>query len=111
MALEKSGVDTSGFDQMYPKRRCYPGFNHSPKHILAAQELADWLRTRTDLVGEVKTYKNVTSGHFGGKKGIVFVRNGWGPTDHIDLWNGTEMKGGDPSYFSLGKEVWFWNLS
>jgi len=41
VALEKSGVDTSSFDTMFPNRRCYPGFKHSPKHILAAQQLAD----------------------------------------------------------------------
>ncbi|CAM4337788.1 T6SS effector amidase Tae4 family protein [Pseudoalteromonas ostreae] len=41
VALEKAGVDTSSFDTMYPQRRCYPGLKHSPKHILAAQELAN----------------------------------------------------------------------
>ena len=37
VALEKSGVDTSSFDSMYPQRRCYPGLKHNPGHILAAQ--------------------------------------------------------------------------
>ncbi|WP_244614349.1 type VI secretion system amidase effector protein Tae4 [Elizabethkingia argenteiflava] len=35
----------------------------------------------------------------------------WGPTDHIDLWNGYEMKGGEASFLSRGVEIWFWRLS
>lgn len=111
VALERSNVDTSSFDVMYPKRRCYPSFNHTPRHILAAQELANWLTTLTDIVGIPEKRKGVTSGDYGGKKGIVFIKNGWGPTDHIDVWNGIEMKGGDSLYFSLGQEVWFWELT
>lgn len=41
VALEKSGVDTTSFDRLYPNRRCYKNLTHSPKHILAAQELAN----------------------------------------------------------------------
>ena len=111
VALEQSNIDTSSFDTMYPKRRCYPGFKHKPKHILAAQELANWLETQAGVVGKPEKKKNVTSGHYGGKKGIVFIQNGWGFTDHIDVWNGVNMKGGDTSYFSLGREVWFWELT
>lgn len=36
--------------------------------------------------------------------------NGWGATDHIDIWDGSDMKGGSPSYFALGEQVWFWKL-
>ncbi len=36
--------------------------------------------------------------------------NGWGSTDHIDIWDGSDMKGGQQQYFSLGEEVWFWQL-
>ncbi len=110
VALEKSGVDTRSFDVMYPNRRCYPGFKHSPRHILAAQELANWIRTKGSVFGEVEILKNVTSKDFNGRKGVVFIKNGWGATDHIDVWNGVAMKGGFPNYFSLGKEVWFWGL-
>jgi hypothetical protein len=111
VALEKAHVDTTSFDIMYPRRRCYPGFKHSPRHILAAQELANWLETQTSVVGTPEKRKKVTSGDYGGRKGIVFVRNGWGPTDHIDVWNGIAMKGGDAAYFSLGQEIWFWELT
>jgi hypothetical protein len=110
VALEKSGIDTSSFDALYPNRRCYPGFNHSPRHILAAQELANWIKSKKFIFGEVSVYKNVTSKNFQGQKGIIFIKNGWGATDHIDVWNGILLKRDFPSYFSLGKEVCFWEL-
>lgn len=31
-----------------------------------------------------------------GRRGIIFIRNGWGSTDHIDVWDGEHMKGGAP---------------
>jgi hypothetical protein len=110
VALEKSGVDTNSFDTKYPNRRCYPGFKHTPRHILAAQELANWMQTKTLVFGSAEIHKKVTSNDFKARKGIVFIQNGWGPTDHIDLWNGAAMKGGFPNYFTQGKEVWFWEL-
>jgi hypothetical protein len=108
VALDKSGVNMDSFNGA----KCYPGFKHNPKHILRAQELANWLKNQKAIVGKVKTYRNVTSADFKKKKGIVFIKNGWGATDHIDVWDGKKMKmkGGSPSYFSLGKEVWFWEL-
>lgn len=111
VALEASGVDTSSFDIMYPNRRCYPGLNHHPKHILAAQELANWIKSKTSIFGTVEVFSNVTSADFTNKKGIVFIKNGWGSTDHIDVWDGTDMKGSSPQYFALGEEVWFWPLN
>jgi hypothetical protein len=101
VALDKAGVSLCTFRGA----KCYPGLKHDPKHILRAQELADWLKTQQSIVGEVKTYKKVTSNDFKGKMGIVFIMNGWGATDHIDVWNGNAMKGGNPGYFSLGQEV------
>lgn len=110
IALEKAGVDTKSFDTMYPHRRCYKGLNHSPKHILAAQELANWIETQAPVFGNVAKHKNVSSAHFQSKQGIIFIQDGWGATDHIDIWNGSQMKGGSPSHIALGKEVWFWSL-
>lgn len=110
VALEKSGIDTKSFDKMYPHRRCYKGLNHSPKHILAAQELANWIKSNETIFGKVKVYTRATSADFVGKKGIVFIMNGWGSTDHIDIWDESDMKGGSPSYFALGEQVWFWKL-
>lgn len=111
IALELSGVDTSSFDRLFPNRRCFKNLNHSPKHILAAQELATWMEKNASTFGAVKKYRNVTSAEFQAKKGIVFIMNGWGATDHIDIWDGARMKGGSAQYFALGQEVWFWNLN
>jgi len=107
VALEKTGINM----QTFHGAKCYNGLKHNPKHILRAQELANWLKAQRAIVGNVKTYKGVTDSDFAGKKGIVFIKDGWGATDHIDVWNGRQMKGGNPRYFSLGKEVWFWELS
>ncbi|WBT56759.1 type VI secretion system amidase effector protein Tae4 [Kosakonia oryzendophytica] len=108
VALEKSGVNLS----IYHGAKCYPGFGHNPKHVLRAQELATWLLGRHDLVGKAVKKKSVTQSDYAGKKGIVFIQDGWGSTDHIDVWDGSKMlmKGGSPDYFALGKEVWFWEL-
>ena len=111
VALEKSSIDTSSFDSMYPNRRCYSGFKHSPRHILAAQELANWMKSKKNIFGNAGIYQKVSSKDFINIKGIVFIKNGWGSTDHIDLWNGVAMKGGFPVYFSLGQEIWFWELT
>lgn len=108
VALDKSGIDTSTFDQMYLDRRCYSGFNHFPRHILAAQELANWLKSQTKIFGEVKINKKITENDLPGKQGIIFIKHGWGTVDHIDVWNGVRLKGGLVDYLSVGKELWFW---
>lgn len=107
VALNAAGLSTASF----PGAKCYANLKHSPKHVLRAQQLADWLVTQTISVGTVKKYGNkMTSADFLGKKGIVFIRDGWGATDHIDVWNGSALKGGTPDYFARGKEIWFWEL-
>jgi type VI secretion system (T6SS) effector Tae4 (amidase) len=107
VALGRSGLNLSSFHGA----RCYSGLRHHRAHILRAQELANWLREQKIAVGRRKIYSHVTSQNFLDKKGIVFIKNGWGPTDHIDIWDGKQMKGGSPAYFALGQEVWFWELS
>lgn len=62
------------------------------------------------IISKVDVKPGVTSKDYAGKKGIVFIKNGWGPTDHIDVWNGTLMKGGSDLYFARGTEVWFWEI-
>ncbi len=118
VAMEKSGLDTSSFDTMFEKRRCYPGLKHSPAHILAAHELAQWMNTKTSKFGvrekliSKSDRKNIIKGTNGprdkGKKGIIFINNGWGPTDHIDLWDGGKMRAGVKSWLFKGDELWFW---
>ena len=105
IALEKSGVDLS----TYKGARCW---YDEHKHILRAQELANWISRQNDLFGIKEEHKNVTYEDFIDRNGIVFIQDGWGATDHIDLWNGNRriMKGGGSDYFSKGRAVWFWEL-
>ena len=75
VALEKSNVDTSTFDKMYPRRRCYPALKHSPAHILAAQELANWIDQEHNQFGRKKVYTKDALESLKGQKGIVFIMN------------------------------------
>lgn len=105
VALAGAGVNLRGFRGV----KCW--IQHTPRHILRAQELANWMVTQTTTFGTVQKFRNkVSSADFAGKPGLVFIQDGWGATDHIDIWDGARMKGGDPSYFGLGKQVWFWPL-
>ena len=105
VALYGAGVTLATF----VGERCWLG--HQPKHILRAQELAKWMIGQTATFGAVQKHlTEVSSAEFVGKTGIVFIKDGWGSTDHIDLWNGSRLMGGEPSYFARGKEVWFWTL-
>lgn len=104
VTLQKANISLGTFKGA----KCW--FKHSPKHILRAQELASWMDKNTHDFGVKVVHKHVNQFVFSGKKGLVFIKNGWGSTDHIDLWDGKSFKAGDPSYFSLGQEVWFWHL-
>jgi hypothetical protein len=49
-----------------------------------------------------------------GMKGVVFFKNFWGPGnqgDHIDLWSGYRLAGGEDDYFQRSQEIWFWELA
>jgi len=109
VALNTCGVAVTGVE------KCYAGLKHEPKHVLRAQELATWLCGHADLVGTVTKHRRsktqIDASTFAGQKGLIFIRDGWGSTDHIDLWDGKELKGGDVSYLGFGSEVWFWPLS
>ena len=105
VALAAAGVVISGFGGA----KCW--LKHNPRHILRAQELATWMTTQSLIFGDVTKYTSkMSSADFAGKTGIVFIQDGWGATDHIDVWNGTDLKAGDSSYFARGKQIWFWSL-
>lgn len=115
VALELSGVNTASFDAMFPGRRCsaYPALKHERPHILGAQELATWMRSQTHVFGEVEIHSWQTRDvkQFVKKKGIVFIMNGWGSTDHFDLWNGIIFKTDQlPTNLGAGEQLWFWEL-
>lgn len=120
VAIDKSGIQI-GRDGLrtcvgYDRRTFH---THAPGHILAAQQLADVLAQRPQLLGtgtHCKKHKgsiftNLAS--FAKKKGVVFILNGWGRTDHIDLFNGESLllKGGDSTYLTRGEQVWFWEMA
>jgi hypothetical protein len=115
LCLESSGISLASF----AGQRCWHG--HSPRHILRAQELAEWLdsafgRTWVGVANKVKRTARapVTSTSYSGKTGIVFLMNFWGTGgqgDHIDLWNGHAMAQGSPTYFGRSQSVWFWKVS
>ncbi len=102
-------------------RRCSNNYtklkDHHPGHILSAQELANALAKNPALLGQtVKLSKKPGSiqnnlRNLAGKKGILFILNGWGSTDHIDLWNCSSLKGGDSSFLQVGEQIWFWQIA
>jgi hypothetical protein len=105
--LEDSGVSTASFKGAC----CWHG--HGRLHILRAEELAKWLATQPTF-GRPDKKKNVTSGDYDGRQGIAFFKDAFkNGVDHIDLWDGVTRKRmglGDLSYFSLAKELWFWDV-
>lgn len=109
-AFALSGIDTTSFDTLYPNRRCYPSLKHKPGHILAAQEFANWLRKNISDYGEAEILRENRRDALRNNQGILFIVDGWSSTDHIDLWNGTELRGGSDDYLDRGRELWFWRL-
>jgi len=118
VALEGADVDTSAFDV----RRCSTDFpalrDHEPGHILGAQELANALARHAQEWPSTSRVQKFTGTmkdnwqHFKAHRGIIFIRNGWGTTDHIDLWDAfkNEMPGARNPYLTRGQQVWFWWL-
>ena len=98
-------------------RRCNTEFNgyddHKHNkikgHVLAAQELANWINTQSGIFGSrhiVASKENII-----GRSGVLFIRDGWDTTDHIDVWDGEALVGGFDSYFESDyKELWFWDV-
>lgn len=111
-ALRLSNVDLSSFHGA----KCWEKHQNKIEHILRAQELADWIDKKPNIFGSKKVFnrkdnKNITSRNFWHVKGIIFFQDGWGPTDHIDLWDGTQLKGGALNYFTSDwKSIWVWQL-
>ncbi len=92
--------------------------SHTPGHVLAAQQLADVFKEEPELlasgVGRKVLKGNIDKNmaKLKDRKGMIFIHNGWGATDHIDLWDGytRDLKGGLPDFFSRGVAVWFWEI-
>lgn len=104
VALKRCGEPV----ESYGKVTCWHG--HGKLHILRAQELAIALNSRLD---EPSIHSTNGQSSISGKGGIVFLQNFFGPGntgDHIDVWNGVNMKGGFNAYFDNAQAVWFWEL-
>lgn len=77
-------------------------------HVLAAQELANWIAASGTFPAHTTA---ISEAEVDGRTGIIFFLNGWGTTDHIDVWNGTTLKGGSPDYFDTDYDaLWFWEI-
>ncbi len=73
-ALRGAGVNLKSFNGLW----CYPGLKHEPRHILRAEELANWMASQPVLFGTPDIYKKVTYKDFIKKKGVIFIKDGWG---------------------------------
>lgn len=90
---------------------CWHG--HGKRHVLRAQELANWIAGQPYLFGPLVKIHSLARAK--GKMGIVVFKDFWGQGnqgDHIDVWDGKKMPkdSGANSYFSHAKEVWFCRL-
>jgi hypothetical protein len=107
VALKESGMNL----QSYRGARCW--FGH--KHLIRVEELAKWLEGQVHQVGTVKVYKpgSVAKEELNGETGIVACLNFWGPGnqgDHIDLWDGSNLRKGSSDYFDDAEKVLFWGI-
>ncbi|WP_208354090.1 T6SS effector amidase Tae4 family protein [Pseudaestuariivita rosea] len=118
IALRTAGVTLTGLKTCLGyNRRKYK--DHAPGHIRSAQELANhFYRKPTGHGLKASSFRIMTGSikanfaKFKNKNGMVFIMNGWGSTDHIDIWKGGsvtgELKGGTSAYLNVGEQVWFW---
>ncbi|MCK5918452.1 MAG: hypothetical protein KAG34_08500 [Cocleimonas sp.] len=114
-ALELSDITLSNSRKVL--RRCNTEFNGYSNHkhgkvkghVLAAQELANWMKTQQGIFGKRQIVHSKAK--IVGRTGVLFIRDGWETTDHIDVWNGEALVGGFDSYFDVNyKEMWFWDV-
>lgn len=109
-AFNKSGVDLTSFSGA----KCWEKHEDKFRHILRAQELDNWVDKHPEIFGNTvklsrKKYPTMSSKSFN-HKGLIFIKDGWGATDHIDLWDKNSLRAGSVDYLSLGVEIWFWPL-
>jgi hypothetical protein len=126
-ALIKSGVSTVGAKV----KKCWG--HPSMKHILLAEEMANWLnKSSFSWLGKKQIINpNLFQEDLDGKTGIIFFKDYWTrgnesfpnrSGDHIDLWNEDEISSGGMTsraiyeFFGVvsdlnkSKEVWFWEV-
>ncbi|CAD7853387.1 MAG: hypothetical protein [Olavius algarvensis Gamma 1 endosymbiont] len=119
-ALRTLGVDLSGLATCvnYNRNRFS---SHAPGHVRSAQDLANRFYRKPNAHGlGANSFESFTGSikrnmaELKDRKGMIFIMNGWGNTDHIDIWKGNGvtgiLKGGFTRYFTVGAEVWFWDF-
>lgn len=120
VALRSIGAQLTGLKTCvtYDRRRFS---SHAPGHTRSAQEVANHFYRVTNGKGLRATSFRIYTGTMNdnmdtlkNKNGMIFIMNGWGTTDHIDVWKGNgrtgELKGGQSSYFAVGQQVWLWEF-
>jgi hypothetical protein len=125
--LIRSGVSTN----TAKVKKCWS--HTGMKHILLAEEMANWLNTAN--IGGMKKVEKIRPASFqqdlAGRTGIIFFKDYWqrgneSPEnrsgDHIDLWNKNEISSsgmfmrsvyeffGAVSDLNKSKEIWFWEI-
>ncbi|WP_417552726.1 type VI secretion system amidase effector protein Tae4 [Marinomonas fungiae] len=126
-ALIKSGVSTASAKV----KKCW-GYE-GMKHILLAEEMADWLnQSGMSWLGKVEKINPSTfQDDLDGRTGVIFFKDYWTrgnesfsnrSGDHIDLWNKDEITSssmlvrgiieffGRVSDLNESKEIWFWEV-
>jgi len=114
ISFEKSEIKMDSFKGA----KCWHA--HKPKHILRAEELANWLKSPFSPFKQSLDFEGVNGfGKISGKKGIIFFKDYYGlgnQGDHIDLWNGSRLTRFS-SWFEFAflggryykdATVWFW---
>lgn len=123
----RSGMTLSGYTGVLSWEK------DKPKYPIRAQELANWFASAHSHLPRAQKFggKGVFE-KIGGKTGVIFFQNYWGPGnqgDHIDLWNGNRLttldswlrihaRIGNFGMHSLGfgsdlqkaQATWFWAL-
>lgn len=118
-ALHSVNVNLNGLSTCADFSRKYN--SHAPGHVRSAQDLANRFYHKPKSYGLGAKSFNIYTGSiqsniakFKNKNGMVFIMNGWGSVDHIDLWKGDAVSGtlkaGGPDYLKLGEQVWFWQF-
>jgi hypothetical protein len=117
-ALRAVGADVTGLKTCVDyDRNTYR--THAPGHIRAAQDIANhFYRVSSGKNLGAKSFEILTGSmqaniaKLKDAKGMLFIMNGWGSTDHIDVWQGDGttgvLKGGDATYLTAGQQIWFW---